>query len=305
MISRFAFCWLWLVLIPAVYGDLAANVFDYLIGNPRRAELHVITPEIRDGVILRLRRYAKGLHPESGAETGLGGARTAQLLLLRLGDERAMEEALKALSDAAQKHGMLLSDGSEDLVNSAQPLFIPSLAEYLFRDDGNAARREWEGDLVYDWIPVSAACALYAVHIMENSPGFTPAVTEWAKKTRHAMKLWNDDLVSYRKRDLAGFRQLMREWWRENEQFFRARNYQAVQPGRLLVQEPASAPEPTAFTGLPPPGAAQPHSAAPNTSVPIASATESVTPSGALLWAGAAIAVGLLVGLLFFRKRRA
>jgi hypothetical protein len=40
-------------------------------------------------------------------------------------------------------------------------------------------------------------------------------------------------------------RDVMRKWWKENEKFFREKNYQAVRPPDLDVSQPRGTPAPS------------------------------------------------------------
>jgi LPXTG-motif cell wall-anchored protein len=61
--------------------------------------------------------------------------------------------------------------------------------------------------------------------MLPKTPGFSSEVQAWAEKVYHT------GVVTEKK-------EIMREWWRQNERHFQTGNYQAVQPGR--IPSPAS-----------------------------------------------------------------
>ena len=128
------------------------------------------------------------------------------------------------------------------------------------------------------------------VLILQNAPQFSPEVRAWA---RNAMAMG----------DFYQSRAIMQEWWQQNEQHFKDRDYLAVRPGRTALVEPANS------KGEPPLVAPAPEpllsTIAPLAAAPVASAAETSTPSIATLWTCAAAVIALLVSLVVFWKRRA
>ena len=84
--------------------------------------------------------------------------------------------------------------------------------EPLFFDGGDVARP-----------PLSYATATLLVQVLQNSAEFNEEVLNWARR-----------LNAY---DLEKAREILQEWWRENEQLFKDKNYKAVKPGREMIKD--------------------------------------------------------------------
>ena len=176
-------------IFMAIHSELAVNVFDYLLGDPMGSELHVVSPEIRNEVILRLQRYAHGMDPDDGIRTGLHANLSAQLLLLRLGDERSIVEKMQEDRRLAEEAGKI--DIEERILErSAQPLLIPYLARDFSREDGDEITYWSQGDLSFEYYPISAGSAFRAIGIVANSAAFNPVVRAWAEQPHRTMGYW-------------------------------------------------------------------------------------------------------------------
>lgn len=304
--------------------DMARKVFSYLLDDPRESELHVVTPDIRDGVIMRLRRYAHGADSESGARSGLHRDSSSLVVLFRLGDMQTIEEVMKEYHEAPgeweYEPGMRKGGGvrlyDRTFADSAQPLLIPYLAREFFREDLNTVavddiegvgdKTEFNG--AFELMPASVGSAFYAVGILKKSPFFSGAVHEWAEKADWALRLHTG-------RDIVKYRQIMQQWWGDNAKHFEAKDYGAVQPGAPLVTTYMSAgplpPEVEERTGAKgSPGAAAIESSTAGAQPYLLSsgkeATCELAPASSD-WTFAAITAGclaLLGGLMFFWKHR-
>jgi hypothetical protein len=90
---------------------------------------------------------------------------------------------------------------------------------------------------------------------------------------RHAT-IFRDDVLQWAKRTnvyaLPELRGIVRDWWRENERFFKEKNYKAVKPGRDL-------PKTASLNGVPEEGgAATPASTPVPAPVPVMSGSPEV-----------------------------
>ena len=182
---------------------------------------------------------------------------------------------------------------SPELVELGEPWVIEELAPELYREEPFA--NFIEGDILN--YPLSYGVAGLVIANLQNATIYPDSVLQWAKRTSpHA---------------LPQLRTAMRDWWRENAQFFKERNYKAVKPGRevaLVENKPAAhpagvkraAPE---SRSLPPYANGVP---SPNVSAaPTEEATHEFTSTSSE-WTFAAIAAGCLVllgALIFFWKR--
>ena len=302
--------------IMAIGSERGKSVYNDLIGDPvgRRAnppgsDLNMVTPDIRDEVMLYLRRYASGLDSADGGKTDLSHNPSAKLLLMRLGDEQQIEERKKVFDAILAEFGgyslgAIIYDGEV-----AHPLLIPHLAKNFLAEDGD---KTWEyqrgdiGDLVY---PKSIGCAVSTLGIMRNSPAFSPAVRNWADKTyirvRYAEELPEGAPVLFPKSDaidLTALRKAMREWWKENAGSFAAKDYASVKPGAWLpaAKVPATG-DAVKDMGQPPASKVEP----PSTTVTGAEPAQASSSSSPLIYP---FAIGssllLLAAIAFFLRRK-
>ena len=240
--------------ITAMASERGKSVYDDLLGDPagRRAnppgsDLNIVTPDIRDEVILYLRRYASGTDAFSGNKTGLSHNSSAQLILIRLGDEQTIAEFLKERDEVESKYGGMTATMENPEMESAQPLLIPGLAPKFFRQDGDAVSVLRDDDLSWLLYPVSAAASLSALGIMKESPVFNASLREWAGAMYESVT--NEDARRRTHRDfppapnavLVELRKSMREWWKENARNFEAKDYASVKPGAWLPAANAAA----------------------------------------------------------------
>ena len=237
-----------------------------LLAKPPGSDLNIVTPEIRDEVIMYLRRGADGADPDSGIKSGLGPSPNSYDLLLRLGDEQTMMEEVEAYRNDAAEHGkasMKVSRWAE----TAQPLLIPMIAEDFYRDDGDEITFDQIDDLSRPKGSLSAGSALRAVVILQNSPAFSQEVRTWARETYDGYKIIEAGIADGNRGNVSRFLQVMRTWWRGNESHFAAKDYAAVNPGAALaevvkrnnIEAPTSSQMPPiapALTGAPSPAIA-------------------------------------------------
>lgn len=237
------------------------RVISYLRGDWTNSDLSVVTPEIRDQVIQRIRKYAGGPFDEIN-----GAGRIDYILLIRLGDMETTRQIVDSTrSSQLTGKGWAFYDA---LVAAAQPAVITLIAEDFFRDDGDKITPTLIGDEA-DYIrPLSIEMCRVAFGIVARSELFTPETKEWAKKNLE----WADSSAP------ALFREIAQEWWASNKAQFLANDYRAVKPGRTLPAPSWAQPEsddqstPPAAPGLP----MSPHQPA----AIVATSTPAVSSSG-------------------------
>jgi hypothetical protein len=205
-------------------------------------------------------------------------------ILLYLGDG---EQRKKAIAEFRRQRFF-----DAVLVKLGEPWVVEELAPEMFREE--EFTNLVQGDILN--YPLSYGVAGLIIANLQNATIYSDEVLQWAKRTSpHA---------------LPQLRAAMRDWWRENERFFKEKNYRAVRPGHdVPLEETKFAATPVQAAPLASLQGADetPLLPAPTrVSRPAASApTLEPPPPGGLLWAVAAAAVALLAGLVFFWKRRA
>ncbi len=207
-------------LLPLTEEERIENVIRYLRGKGSKAELHVVTPDIRDAVIEQLKLYASGKHPKSNQYSKDPDDYT---MLLRLGDERTIRWVANIYQE---RHAAGIGyDFSPEMERSAQPALVPLLAPNFFLDDGSDVVWKSDEDIAYQVRPFSIYSAHIALQIISKSESIAPSVREWAI-----------DINAHIDNDPTIGRNILREWWRANEHFFAEKNYKAVRPGREMPQ---------------------------------------------------------------------
>ena len=306
--------------MTAIASERAKSVYNDLLGDPDGrlaktpgSDLNMVTPDIRDEVILYLRRYASGTDAFSGNKTGLSHNSSAIRLLIRLGDEQQIEEHLKDVDATFAKFGgyslgAIIYDGEV-----AHPLLIPRLAKHFFAEDGD---NPWEHRVDDSWnlvYPKSIGCAVSTLGMMRNLPAFSSELRSWADKTyqrvRHAAYKMGprlpDHLIPYPDAediDLTELRKAMREWWKENAGSFAVRDYASVKPGAWLpaTKAPAAAESAKGTTDSPASRAEITH--------PVGIASEPVPPASSSSPLIYPLAIGssllLLASIAFFLRRK-
>lgn len=165
-----------------------------------------------------------------------------ETFLVRLGDEWAFEKVVErfAAGDVAIVRELFAESG--------RPKAVEVLVPLMFKEE---RYQRLGGDVPH--VPISFFAAAAIPMVLGNSPSFSPEVIQWAQ----AINRPSGGHIEY-----PEIRAVMRDWWRANEQHFRAKNYKAVQPGRepkvtlpaLADEPPSAAPFVTAppATPLPP-----------------------------------------------------
>ena len=205
--------------------------------------------------------------------------------LIRLGDTDLAKTYISKRLDADLIHV------GNCLIDSGNPDVLLALGPVLFRDE---PYRVAPGD-----VPISNASHFVALGIipmlLSNSRAFNADVTNWIRK-------FNDDErnpIFYKDPDAS--REMIRDWWKENEARFRARDFKNVTPGRLgppppvveagiPITPPKLRPTPTP----PPPATLPPH--------PRLEAQEPQTSGNLWLWFTGITALLAAVALILKRK---
>ncbi len=285
-----------LIFLPLTRDELIDNVISYLHDKGPHAEPHVVTPDIRDEVLGRLKsELPENLRPD------LDSLRTYRILL-RLGDEETTRQIVNAnrfrwLTDPTEAI-LMNSEGQlflGVLAYSAQPAVIPLIAEDFFRNDGDKITSQSVDDLFYTKRPFSIEMCRVAFAVMSRSEAFPKSTRDWAKECSSASEYDSPPPL---------VREMMQKWWRENEARFRAADYQAVHAGQSLP-----APERPPVIELPPSDSPSipmtvPSPVKQNTPSDVTVVSDVSAPSSAFFWTGAGISIALLVGLAVFWKRR-
>ncbi len=129
-------------------------------------------------------------------------------ILLYLGDPIERKRAVAEFR--------LIRRNNPELVKLGEPWVIEELASELFLKEEIT---EQEGDIPNP--PISYAVASLIIANLQHATIYRGEVLKWAKQTNPY--------------DQPALRSVMRDWWRENERFFKEKNYQAVKPGRPLA----------------------------------------------------------------------
>lgn len=251
--------------VNVIISLLSDHSFDDII-----AQIRSMSPDERANVVRAVRENKSGQLREAGPGSDIGSDVLAMLGLL--GDP---EERKKSI---ARFRGIPFN--YPELVRLGEPWVIQEVAQDMFREE------EWmtvpDGDIGDP--PLSYGAASLIMENLQHSTIYREEVLQWAKRT-------NADA-------LPELRGVMRDWWRENERFFKEKNYQAVKPGRTLALPSPVSPEPQ-----PKSPSVQP--ATPSLSLPPAPLSQ---PTLNYRWKPAAIIAALLtllgVGLWWFRQQK-
>ncbi len=136
------------------------------------------------------------------------------IFLAHLGEEEAIKKLVKNWNEGSINPGV-------DLESAARPEVIPMIAQTLFLDE---KYDKGEGDLKVS--PHSFCTAGLILNILRKSIVFDPDIARWCNQ-----------LTFDNEEETVEFREIMREWWRANEQAFLKKDYRAVKPGRKLADK--------------------------------------------------------------------
>ncbi len=195
-----------------------------------------------------------------------------------LGDEPSLQRLVREfLEDDAQSPYLLGP--------MRNPRIIEMVAPEFFREE---PMRMEIGDIIV--VPRSYRAAELAAELLADSPAFNGEVINWGRTVR---------ALTFTER-----RDLIRPWWKENENFFREKAYKAVQPGPAPPRDPFEVGDPDVPAERAPSAAAVELPVA-VAAVPVPPQAKSPASSDGLLWAAAAATLALLAVRFFFWRRRA
>ena len=154
--------------------------------------------------VVWLKNYIYAVRKDSGDSSNFSDD------LLVLGDEEEIERVMQNYPDVTMR-------------TFRQPRLIEFMAPTMFLEE--PARYLRQGDIAYA-APNSTAAALDILKIVSLSWELPDQVRSWAEEQHN---LARERLDMY---DSA--RGIMRQWWKENEQVVRKREWAAVKPGQRL-----------------------------------------------------------------------
>ncbi len=195
-------------------GDREA-IYDFgkLLWKSEKADLSGIAETERPMIISQLKKAVSGIKWSSEGNTTLLGAK---LLLTNLGDA----EAIKDLVQRYKKSSPTSRSMERLLRNCKQPLFIPLIANDLKMDE----KAEYvQASYDYITLPRSFQSTWIIRDILKNSPAFHQDVKKWAESLGR-----RDDSDGFKAAEKM--RNIMRQWWKENEVYFQKKDYGAVRP---------------------------------------------------------------------------
>ncbi len=172
-----------------------------------------------------------------------------------------------------------------ELVDLGEPWVIEELAQELFRNEEFA--NFLDGDIIN--YPLSYAVSGLIIANLQHATIYSDDVLEWAKRTSPYA--------------LPELRAAIRDWWRENERFFKEKNYKSVRPGREVTNFATSPPAAPSLPGPRADGAVSPDNT-PLAATEVRHGVEPSHPSMISLGIGVIGIAGLIGGLLFFLKSR-
>lgn len=188
-----------------------------------KVDHNVITPygvdsTVRDEVIAKLKTKLTPAQIENWGNVCVS--------LVLFGDEETIAKAMNARRARVLQVGRSESFGGD--FRPVQPALIPYIVEDFFREDGEEYKI-WKND--DQWVvslPISIGSASDVLSLLRRSPAFSSKVKAWVGSGGSGF--------SFRTIDMRKFRDVMRQWWRENESHFAAKNYAAVKPGASLSE---------------------------------------------------------------------
>lgn len=215
--------------------------------------------------------------------------------LIVLADEDTIRSSIQNEGDVRRR--------SRDLISSGSPVAIEVLIPFLFKEEPLV--NKMSSDVQITSISHYVAEAIVP-EITMRSRAFDPKVVEWAKLIRTGFKPGDAD------GRLRWCRDVMRQWWRENEQLFRTKNYKAIRPGIKSPWPPMVVPPPDPELTTLETNTSAPRSMAPERSVqppvtepvPVTLAKNSNADSGSIwLFTGAAVVAVVGAAAIIVRRR--
>ena len=159
-----------------------------------------LTPEDREVLCTTIRAMASANYWVGTNE------RSIKEWLIICGDEPTIAEGVAAYLSSPVRQDPL------SVFYSGNPRVLEMVAPELFREEKYEVRG---GDAPFG--PLSYDAAGKILELLGRSPYFNGEVISWAQRNRDRY-----DIVQ---------REMMRDWWKENEKFFKAKDYKAAVPG--------------------------------------------------------------------------
>jgi len=146
--------------------------------------------------------------------------RRAQIALLRVGDDKSIEEAIAQFRGYNSRFAW--AGLPKAMEWSHHPKLIPFLAEDFFRDENpnqylKSKPQVGTTEATVVVPPRSVYAGTIAMHIIKRELAFSDELKEWAEK-----------MISLRFSDVSKFRDTMRQWWKANKDHFEAEEYKKV-----------------------------------------------------------------------------
>ena len=258
------------------------------------ADLTLILPEHKQGVMQRLREIAAKKSGDIMLGTVSVHTMAADLLLLRLGDDFTIE---RMMGDYRTYDSMASwSYVTKEFERSRQPKIIPYLAEDFYSQEDpntgiNVTPPPDSGDFAVSVPARSTFSGVIATRIIAKAPEFRPEMKAWAEQA-YALRIQSADR----------FRNLLRAWWEVNKAAFARQDYQAVVPlteeeaSKVASPAPAPKPEPPTPQVPPPDPPARPE--------PIPQTPSTPAEYQAPVWPWLVGTAALAIIALLFKKRR-
>lgn len=206
--------WLNLPLLAGLSATERSAVMETLMSTePAKADMALVKPDLRAGVLAELRFEAKEKDPDR--------ATRAFVYLLRLGDPQAMKDLISTFEDFQNPAAWELRNIVEQ---AGQPLLLPLLIPFL--DSTTFARK-------FPHITESSGQADQAAELIKatvlGSSAFSREVRRWLRGMFWCNPPAPEDC------------QQIKLWWKLNKEAFEARDYAKVLPlraGKLAVKHP-------------------------------------------------------------------
>ena len=134
-------------------------------------------------------------------------------ILARLGDPETIDMLVNQLTD--RNYRSPVSSPFSIFRDSKQPAVIPALSSLLFIEEGISSSVHRGRS----YSPSSLVAASIIIHILGDSDQFPEEVRQWARSLRYPEFPQREEL-----------RELVRAWWKVNEEAMQAGNYMKTRP---------------------------------------------------------------------------
>ncbi len=213
-----SFCWVCQIALGQKFPDVSPEVQEIVDrwGGWAKAGGPVVSARMSEEERQVLRNFYRAALKEADTPDATRWVRGARINpfkkeLLYLGDPQIVAETVKA---SLESDPLQPNTAGEDLYWAALPEVIPMVAPRIFVDEPYVFTSFGDNG---GTVPKSYGCTGLIRWTLETSPVFSDEVRKWAKvhfgvQTQLLLPV-------------------MRQWWKENEPFFKEKNYRAVKPG--------------------------------------------------------------------------